>query len=87
MNSVWCADDPREAMTVAKRGERPEKAECESPVQKQYTLGQAMGVTGTPALLTPAGDLIPGYVPPMDLKARLAQLARRTETTATAAAD
>ena len=79
MNSVWCADDPREAMNLAKRGERPEKASCESPVQAQYTLGQAMGVTGTPALVTPGGDLIPGYVPPRDLKARLGQLARSAD--------
>ncbi|MGB0514530.1 MAG: DsbC family protein [Wenzhouxiangellaceae bacterium] len=87
MTSVWCADDPHEAMNVAKRGERPNEASCESPVQKQYTLGQAMGVTGTPALLTPGGDLIPGYVPPMDLKARLAQIERRSESDSTAAAD
>lgn len=71
MVSVWCASNPQAAMTTAKSGEQPPKAECENPVEEQYKLGQALGVTGTPALLTPNGDLIPGYVPPEQLKQRL----------------
>lgn len=74
MVSVWCADDQRSAMDLAKAGGTPKPAECESPVAEQYQLGQAMGVTGTPALLTPDGQLIPGYVPPDDLKTRLQRL-------------
>jgi thiol:disulfide interchange protein DsbC len=46
-------------------------AQCENPVADQYRLGIAMGVTGTPALLTPEGQLIPGYVPPAQLRQRL----------------
>ncbi|MDX1626455.1 MAG: DsbC family protein [Wenzhouxiangellaceae bacterium] len=77
MTSVWCAADPHEAMDIAKAGETPPPAECESPVSEQYKLGQAIGVTGTPALVTSGGDLIPGYVAPDDLKARLEQLEER----------
>lgn len=69
--SVWCADDPQEAMTQAKAGEDLEPVQCDNPIAEQYQLGQAMGVSGTPALLTPDGQLIPGYVPPDQLRQRL----------------
>jgi thiol:disulfide interchange protein DsbC len=69
--SVWCADDQQGAMTSAKAGQEMDPAQCENPVADQYRLGIAMGVTGTPALLTPEGQLIPGYVPPAQLRQRL----------------
>jgi len=75
MTSVWCADDQRAAMDLAKGGGTPEPMECDAPVAELYEMGQAVGVTGTPALVTPNGDLIPGYVPPNDLRVRLEQLA------------
>ncbi|MDT8410458.1 MAG: DsbC family protein [Wenzhouxiangellaceae bacterium] len=76
MNSVWCADDQQAAMDIAKSGGSPAPAECDSPVADQYQLGQSIGVTGTPALVTRDGDLIPGYVPPQDLRVRLQQIAK-----------
>lgn len=87
MTSVWCAADPHAAMDVAKAGDTPEPATCDSPVASQYQLGQAMGVTGTPALLTVDGDLIPGYVPPEDLRKRLEALRARNGTPVARAAD
>lgn len=77
MVSVWCAADPQQAMNIAKTGATPEPATCDSPVAQQYQLGQSMGVTGTPALLTPNGELIPGYVPPQELRKRLDMLRER----------
>ena len=73
--SVWCAADPREAMTKAKLGDDPVHQQCENPVADQYQLGLDLGVTGTPALLTPDGNLIPGYVPPDKLRERLESMA------------
>lgn len=72
--SVWCADDQQEALTLAKAGEEPEPMQCENPVGDQYALGQELGVTGTPALITVDGTLIPGYMPPAQLKERLEAL-------------
>lgn len=69
--SVWCADDQQAAMTAAKTGTDPEPRQCENPIAEQYQLGIALGVTGTPALMTADGQLIPGYVPPADLRKRL----------------
>ena len=61
--SAWCADNPQEALTLAKAGKDIESHECENPVAAQYRLGQELGVTGTPALVTDDGTLIPGYMP------------------------
>ena len=71
MVSVWCADDRQGAMDIAKDGRTPPEASCENPVDEQYQLGQAVGVTGTPSMMTFEGDMFPGYVPPEQLKARL----------------
>lgn len=82
MTSVWCSDDQQAAMDLAKGGGTPEPEECDAPVAEQYQLGQSVGVTGTPALVTPGGDLIPGYVPPNDLRVRLEQLAAQKSANA-----
>ena len=72
--SVWCADDQQTALTSAKAGNDPEPLNCENPVAEQYNLGIALGVSGTPSLLTPEGKMFPGYVPPEALKERLDSL-------------
>ncbi len=69
--SVWCADDQQAAMTEAKAGTDPEPRQCDNPIAEQYQLGIALGVTGTPAIMTSDGQLIPGYVPPATLRERL----------------
>ncbi len=69
--SVWCADDQQEALTSAKAGAEPEPKQCDNPIAEQYQLGIALGVTGTPAIMTRDGQLIPGYVPPATLRERL----------------
>ena len=72
--SVWCSSDPQEAMTQAKLGNDPEPAQCDNPIADQYALGRELGVTGTPSLLTAEGRMIPGYVPPEQLRQRLDQI-------------
>ena len=61
--NVWCADDQLSAMTTAKERKPIEDKTCENPVKTQYNLGGEVGVSGTPALITSTGKLIPGYVP------------------------
>jgi len=73
--AVWCADDRKAALTSAKLGTEPDPLQCENPVKSHYELGNLLGVTGTPALITTDGQLIPGYVPPADLKKRLDSMA------------
>lgn len=69
--SMWCADDNKQAMTDAKERRPIESKTCDNPIAEQYKLGQELGVTGTPALLTSSGKLIPGYIPADRLSAML----------------
>lgn len=61
--SVWCADDRLNALTLSKQGVAIDQRTCENPVDAHYELGKSIGVTGTPAILTESGQLIPGYLP------------------------
>jgi thiol:disulfide interchange protein DsbC len=77
--SVWCADDKQEALTLAKNGTDPVPAKCPNPIADQYELGREVGVTGTPALVTSDGTLIPGYMPPEQLLQRLESMQTQAE--------
>lgn len=61
--AVWCAADRQQAITQAKLGKRIDSPECDSPVAEEFELGNAMGVTGTPAVYTEEGKHIGGYLP------------------------
>lgn len=67
MQAVWCADDPKQALTKAKNGEQIQPKQCSNPVEKQYQLGQKLGIRGTPAIYLEDGEEIPGYMPPDEL--------------------
>ena len=65
---VWCAQDRKAALTRAKQGEKLNSNTCASnPVAREYELGRAIGLTGTPGILTESGELLPGYLPPANL--------------------
>jgi thiol:disulfide interchange protein DsbC len=72
--AVWCAKDQQGAMTVAKDGKDPGNATCANPVESQFKLAQQVGVTGTPSMVLDDGTVVPGYLPPQDLLARLDQI-------------
>lgn len=67
MVSAWCADDPRDAITRLKRGNKIPSRTCDNPVAEQYEIGQLVGIQGTPTLIAPDGELIGGYVPAAEL--------------------
>ncbi|MYH34016.1 MAG: DsbC family protein [Gammaproteobacteria bacterium] len=72
MQSIWCSDNRPAAMTSAKAGGFVPERQCDSvSVERHFELGREIGLSGTPALLTPGGELIPGYVPPIRLAAIL----------------
>lgn len=73
MEAVWCAKDPLKAMTEAKAGEKIKSAKCDAKIDKQFELGMAFGVNGTPAIVLEDGSLIPGYQPPKQLLRTLEQ--------------
>ncbi len=65
--SVWCADDRKKAMTAAKVSGSITAKTCDNPVAKEFELGQALGVNGTPALVLENGKIYPGYAPAKQL--------------------
>jgi thiol:disulfide interchange protein DsbC len=72
MEAVWCAKDRRKALTNAKLGEALPAANCgATPVASQYQLGDSVGVSGTPAIVTESGEFLGGYMPAAKLSAYL----------------
>ena len=70
--SAWCASDPKGTLTALKEGRDPALKLCQDPpVEDHYLLGQRIGITGTPAIISSSGDLLPGYLPPMELLKKL----------------
>ncbi|MEM7543744.1 MAG: DsbC family protein [Pseudomonadota bacterium] len=67
LEAVWCSADQVDAMTAAKNGKDVTSENCPNPVEEHMELGQAMGVSGTPAVYTEGGEKIGGYVPVKDL--------------------
>jgi thiol:disulfide interchange protein DsbC len=79
--AVWCSKNRNEALTRAKAGFPVDLSKTcgETPVAREYALGQAIGVQGTPAIVTANGNMIAGYMPPQELVQQIKdlQLAKR----------
>lgn len=69
--SVWCADDQKNALTLAKQGQLPPPKICPNPIRAEFQLGQRIGVGSTPTIVTESGAMLLGYVPPEQLLAQL----------------
>lgn len=62
---VWCAADRLAALTQAKLGDGYEgDKSCVNPVLDHLKLAAQLGLRGTPAIVLPDGELIPGYQTP-----------------------
>ena len=62
MVSAWCAEDRESAITALKAGDEIPNRTCDSPVARHYQIGVASGVTGTPSMVLPNGEMLPGFV-------------------------
>jgi thiol:disulfide interchange protein DsbC len=72
---VWCAANRAETFTRASKGEAVKTATCaQDPVKRHYELGQELGVRGTPGVVLPDGELVPGYVAAAELLKHLQSL-------------
>ncbi len=67
MEAIWCSEDRNSAMNQAKLGANVASASCSNPVQAQMALGASLGVRGTPAIFTEAGQQVGGYLPAAQL--------------------
>jgi thiol:disulfide interchange protein DsbC len=67
--NVWCADNRNEALTLAKLDKEYPTRTCDaSIVSTHYSIGQDVGLTGTPAIVLDNGTLFSGYMPAPQLK-------------------
>ena len=79
--SVWCAKDRRDALTRAKKGEDLKSKSCDaSSIKTQYTMGEDLGVEGTPAIFTQTGDYIGGFLTPDQLVQSIQQAQQAANT-------
>jgi len=70
---VWCAKDRQAALTQAKLGSGYEgDMSCTNPIMDHLKLASELGLRGTPAIVLPDGELVPGYQTPEQLLRTLA---------------
>lgn len=67
MEAIWCSQDRNAAMNQAKMGADVQAPSCANPVQEHMALGARLGVRGTPAVFTEAGEQVGGYLPAAQL--------------------
>jgi len=72
--SIWCSKDRKQAFDKATAGNAIAEKQCTNPIANNYVLAQKLGVNSTPTLMTDKGVLLPGYLPPAHLAARLGLL-------------
>lgn len=71
---VWCSADRKSALTRAKLGQTLDARPCgTTPVAREYELGKAIGLEGTPGIVAANGAMVGGYLPPQALVQELAQ--------------
>jgi len=71
---VWCSTDRKSALTRAKLGQPLDAKPCgATPVEREYELGKAIGLEGTPGIVAANGAMVGGYLPPQALVDELTQ--------------
>jgi thiol:disulfide interchange protein DsbC len=71
---VACAKDRRAALTRSKQGEKLTDKTCKpNPVAQHYNIGRDFGLQGTPAIVLESGELIGGYLDPVELSKYIAE--------------
>lgn len=61
LESVWCSENPQEAMTIAKAGGSVDHHSCDNPIESHVALAEQVGLRGTPLIYLDSGEAIPGY--------------------------
>ena len=61
--AVWCSKDKVKAMTDSKSGVKVKSEKCKNPIAQHYSLGEKIGIRGTPAIVLSDGTVVGGYIP------------------------
>lgn len=75
--SVWCAADRVGTWhALMRRDETPEPRECAHPIDRNVALGERLGISGTPTLVTLNGHALAGAASSQQIEAWLARSAQ-----------
>lgn len=74
LRSIWCHENPNEALTKAKAGSGVAQRICDKPVAAEFNFGRQVGVNSTPTIILENGLMFAGYRKPNDLLAMLETL-------------
>lgn len=79
---VWCAPDKNKAWDeYMSSGKVPgNDGKCDNPISENIKLGGKLGINGTPTIILPNGQRIPGMVPAAKLEEALARAAKTAAT-------
>lgn len=66
--SVFCSSNPTENMTLAMQGEFNQKNSCEHTITNQLQLASELGITSTPTMILPDGEIKVGFLAPTALQ-------------------
>jgi thiol:disulfide interchange protein DsbC len=62
--AIWCAADRSKAWEAyMTAGGALSPVKCANPIGKNIELGESLGITGTPTIVTQSGQRVPGAVP------------------------
>ena len=67
MQSAWCSNNKKEALTKLKLGEEIENKLCQNPVKEHFRIGSLIGISGTPTIVLSDGRKFSGYIPADEL--------------------
>lgn len=67
LRSIWCNEEPQQALTKAKLGSSVAQRICDKPIEDEFNFGRQVGVSGTPAIIFNNGFMLPGYKEPSAL--------------------
>ena len=80
--TVWCEKDRNAAYTNAMNGQALPQKTCSNPIAEVTSIAAAMGIDGTPAILTRDGTQLGGYVAPAQLVQQLESLQAKSPAAA-----
>lgn len=60
LESIWCAEDRHAAYTAAMNGQDPGTKTCDNPIAELMSVGNSIGVNGTPSIFAEDGTQVAG---------------------------
>jgi len=74
LRSIWCNENPAQALTKAKAGSSVAQRVCDKPIEDEFNFGRQVGVNSTPTVILENGMMFPGYQEPDALIKMLEQM-------------